>query len=402
MKFAHTTPYFHPEYYGSHEAFLSAELVARGHQVTIFTSDRMPRWGGAKGLEEKLEVGTSEWRGVRIVRMPAGPTVSFVPSMPALAGHLRQEQYDLFLSHEVFSLAAWHTARVAQKADRPFVLVQHGYTGGRRPLFKLLFSLEFQALGRRVLEAADRVVTLTEAGRTFLEGLGADTMRCEVIPTGVESGRFTPMPKRANGNLRFGYLGRIDADKGVFALLDAFRRSLRTLGPSTNRLIFAGAGDDEADLQQQVQRWGLSDHVEFAGRLAHASVPAFLQSLDALVIPTLQSEPFGIVAVEAGAAGIPVLASRLGGLAETVVNGVTGRLFEPGNVVELSDLLTDATRNSYALPNLGQAARQHIVAGYDWQNVTGRFEELFASLVDGGLDSTEDTRFPQGLPKQAI
>lgn len=402
MKLAHSTPYFHPEYYGSHEAFLSAELVARGHEVTIFTSDRMPRWGGAKGLEENLEVGTSEWRGVRVVRMPAGPTVSFVPSMPALPGHLRQEDYDLFLSHEVFSLAAWHTARVAQKADRPFVLVQHGYTGGRRPLFKLLFSLEFRALGRRVLEAADRVVTLTEAGRQFLEGLGADSMRCEVIPTGVDSTRFAPIPKILDPKLRFGYLGRIDADKGVFALLDAFRRSLRTLGPSTNRLIFAGAGDDEADLRQQVQRWGLSDHVEFAGRLAHADVPEFLQDLSALVVPTLQTEPFGIVAVEAGAAGVPVLASRLGGLAETVVDGVTGRLFEPGNVVELSHLLTEATRNPQALSELGLAARQHIVSGYDWHNVTVRFEELFAAVIGSGAYVAEQAGLTQDPPKQAI
>lgn len=382
MKLAHSTPYFHPDFYGSHEAFLSAELAARGHEVTLFTSDRMPRWGGAKGLEQKLEVGVSEWRGVRVVRMPAGPTVSFVPSMPALPGHLREKPYDLFLSHEVFSLAAWHTSRVASKAGRPFVLVQHGYTGGRRPLFKLLFSLEFRALGRRVLDSADRVVTLTRAGQTFLEGLGADPLRCQVIPTGVDSSRFAPQPKDPDRPLCFGYLGRMETDKGIFALLDAFRQSLRALGPSKNRLVFAGAGLEEHDLRLQVQRWGLEEHVEFAGRLPHAEVPDFLQRVDALVVPTLQSEPFGIVAVEAGAAGVPVFASRLGGLAETVQDGVTGQLFEPGNVQQLSEILTQAARQPRELPRVGLAAREHIVNHYDWRSVTTRFEDLFGQLTD--------------------
>ena len=50
MKIAHVTPYFHPEFYGSHEAFLSKELARRGHEVVLVTSDEMPRWGGAKGL----------------------------------------------------------------------------------------------------------------------------------------------------------------------------------------------------------------------------------------------------------------------------------------------------------------------------------------------------------------
>ena len=132
MRICHVTPYFHPEFYGSHEAFLSKELAARGHEVTIYTTDRMPRWGGAKGLvSDELRVGTSMWEGVRIVRVPAGPTFSFVPSMPSLRRLLAAENFDAYLSHEVFSLAAWHTARAAHRANKPFVLVQHGYHRGR-------------------------------------------------------------------------------------------------------------------------------------------------------------------------------------------------------------------------------------------------------------------------------
>lgn len=107
MRIANVTPYFHPLYYASHEALLSRELVRRGHQVTILTTDRMPRWGGAKGLEhQRLARGESEWQGVRIVRLPAGPTVGFVPWMPGLRRELLARPFDALLSHEVFSMAS--------------------------------------------------------------------------------------------------------------------------------------------------------------------------------------------------------------------------------------------------------------------------------------------------------
>ena len=193
MKIAHVTPYFHPEFYGSHEAFLSKELARRGHEVVLVTSDEMPRWGGAKGLSSAdLSVGESEWQGVRIVRIPAGPTLSFVPSLPSLPKVLRRESFDLFLSHEVFSLAAWHTARAAERADAPFVLVQHGYHGGRRALFRALFQLEFALLGRKVLRRADQVISLTERGAEFLRNLGARDEQVQVLPTGVDCALFAP------------------------------------------------------------------------------------------------------------------------------------------------------------------------------------------------------------------
>jgi glycosyltransferase involved in cell wall biosynthesis len=172
----------------------------------------MPRWGGAKGLSSvELTVGESEWEGVRIVRIPAGPTLSFVPSLPSLTRHLRAEAFDLFLSHEVFSLAAWHTARAAKRLGAPFVLVQHGYHGGRRALFRALFQLEFALLGRKVLARADRIVSLTAKGADFLTELGAEPERVEVIPTGVDCALFACADApRAASVLRVGFIGRVN------------------------------------------------------------------------------------------------------------------------------------------------------------------------------------------------
>lgn len=380
MRIAHVTPYFHPEYYGSHEAFLSAELAARGHEVTLFTSDRMPLWGGAKGIKKRLPLGESVWRNVRIVRVPAGPTVSFVPSLPSLPRRLREQDYELFLSHEVFSIVAWHTARAARRANAPFVLVQHGYSAGRQPLLKLLFQLEFQTLGKRVMQAADALVTLTNAGAEFLDGLGAQSERVHVIPTGVDCQLFDPSTLVSDASTRFGFLGRVERDKGVFLLLEAFRDACAKDATGHQRLVFAGEGDDLAALRAQVQAFGLAEQVQFTGRLTHAQVPDYLASLDALVAPTLITEPFGIVAVEAAAAGIPVFASRIGGLAETVEHESTGLVLPAGDLDTLSRALLRGMQNPTWLAGLGSNGRERALKTYAWPVITDRFEELFDSI----------------------
>lgn len=426
MKIAHVTPYFHPEYYGSHEAFLSKELAARGHDVTLFTSDRMPRWGGARGLSDaELEPGESMWEGVRIVRVPAGPTLSFVPSLPSLPGHLRRGDFDLFLSHEVFSLAAWHSARAARRAKKPFVLVQHGYHGGRRAIFRALFQLEFALLGRGVLRAADRIVSLTEKGADFLGGLGAVADKVEVVPTGVDCRLFEPEPvggpfvgasiasdptgagvgsacpepvdfkaeaASPTGEptpLRVGFLGRIDEGKGVLDLLEAFARAFPAQAPGTGgtanavlpQLEFAGTGDAQHQLRERATELGIASQVHFRGRIPHSEVPAFLAAQDVLCAPTREVEPFGIVAVEAAAAGVPCVATRIGGLAETVVDGHTGVLLDPGDVDALTSCLARLADDPAWRRELGQAARRRAFGTYDWPRITDRFESLFAAVA---------------------
>ncbi|MDF1800640.1 MAG: glycosyltransferase family 4 protein [Planctomycetota bacterium] len=403
MKIAHVTPYFHPKYYGSHEAFLSKELAARGHEVTLFTSDRMPRWGGARGLSDaELEPGESMWEGVRIVRVPAGPTLSFVPSLPSLPGHLRRGDFDLFLSHEVFSLAAWHTARAARRAKKPFVLVQHGYHGGRRAIFRALFKLEFALFGRGVLRAADRIVSLTEKGADFLDELGAKADQVEVVPTGVDCALFEPEPTGgpfAEGGsptgapadgpapLRVGFIGRIDEGKGVLDLLEAFAQAFPPTGAQPPgggplpQLEFAGTGDAQHLLRERATALGLASQVHFRGRIPHSDVPAFLAAQDVLCVPTREVEPFGIVAVEAAAAGIPCLATRIGGLQETVLDGRTGVLLEPGDVGALATSLGRLADEPAWRSELGQAARRRAFDTYDWPRITDRFESLFAAVA---------------------
>jgi glycogen(starch) synthase len=377
MRIANVTPYFHPVYYASHEACLSRELVRRGHEVTILTTNRMPRWGGAKGLgHERLPLGTSTWEGVRIVRMRPGPTVSFVPWMPGLRRELLASDCDVIMSHEVFSMASSHAAAVARARGIPLFLVQHGYQGGRRLAFRCLFQLQFQMFGRRVLQTASRAVSLTRLGRDFLTGLGAEAEKVYVIPTGVDCEQFARPGAQRRAGTAFGFLGRVEMDKGIFTLLEALAGLPPALGAT---LTCIGEGDGLISARRFAAERGLP--VQFLGRQEHSRLPHLLQQLDVLCIPTLHAEPFGIVAVEAAAAGLPVIASRLGGLAETVREGETGCLVTPGDVPQLRGCMAALATDPAFCEQLGKGARRLAEASYSWPAIGKAFESLMHAAV---------------------
>ncbi len=375
MRIAHLTSYFHPTCYGSHEAHLTRALAARGHEVTILTSDRMPRWGGAAGLaDERLPIGEASWEGARVRRFRAGPTVGFVPSLPGIPGVLRQESFDLYLSHELFSLASFHAARAARRAKRPFFLVQHAYHGGRRLRYRALFRANLATTGRFVLRTATSVIALTEAAASFLRGLGHPPERIRVVPTGVDIATFRPREGAAPGPLRVGFLGRIEKGKGGELLLRAFARAFPK-GKET--LSFAGDGAERIHLAALSVFLRIPERCAFLGRLAQPVVPEFLRSLDLVAVPTVRDEPFGIVAVEAAACGLPVLASSVGGLAETVVHGETGLLLPPGDIESWPRALRELADDPARLSLLGRNARERVERTYAWPRIADSFEEMF-------------------------
>jgi glycosyltransferase involved in cell wall biosynthesis len=379
MRIAHLTSYFHPTFYGSHEAHLTRALVARGHEVTIFTSDRMPRWGGAAGLaDERLPLGEGSWEGARVRRFRAGPTISFVPSLPGIPGALREEPFDLYLSHELFSLASFHAARAARRWKRPFFLVQHAYHGGRRLRYRALFRANLATTGRIVLRTAAKVVALTEAAAKFLRSVGLPPERIRVIPTGVDIASFRPREGGAHGPLRVGFLGRIEKGKGGELLLRAFARAFPK-GKET--LSFAGDGAERIHLAALSVFLRIPERCAFLGRLAQPVVPEFLRSLDLVAVPTVRDEPFGVVAVEAAACGLPVLASSVGGLAETVVDRETGLLLPPEDVDAWASALRQLGEDPPRRALLGRNARERAEQAYAWPRIADAFEEMFLAAI---------------------
>ncbi|MBI5142772.1 MAG: glycosyltransferase family 4 protein [Nitrospirae bacterium] len=144
---------------------------------------------------------------------------------------------------------------------------------------------------------------------------------------------FAPMPRSVDGDTVL-FLGRLTAIKGVECLLRAFSE-VAARRPSA-RLVITGDGPDSESFRALATRLGLDMAVHFTGKVQREEVARLCSTSKLLVVPSIWPEPFGLVALEAMASGMPVVASRAGGLQEVVSDGVTGILVKPNDAAELA------------------------------------------------------------------
>jgi D-inositol-3-phosphate glycosyltransferase len=239
-----------------------------------------------------------------------------------------------------------------------------------------------------IIAGADRVICATEAERTLLRQLyAADAAKIAVIPLGVDLDRFRPGDQEA-ARTALGlederiilFVGRIEPLKGVDILINA----AAILESDVDCSVLIVGGDETsraqvARLRGLARRRGIEHRIAFVGAIDHERLPLYYNAADVCVVPS-HYESFGLVAVEAMASGLPVVASRVGGLMGTVRDGETGYLIPwlcPEPFAERIELLLD---NEPLRRNLGEAARE-AVGRYRWENVAAAVLSLYEDLT---------------------
>jgi glycosyltransferase involved in cell wall biosynthesis len=205
--------------------------------------------------------------------------------------------------------------------------------------------------------------------------------RIHITPFGVDTDLFRPRP----GGVRppgvvLGTARKLDRTYGLDILLDAF--ALLPTGSHPLTLWIAGDGPARTALEQQARRLGIEERVQFLGPLHHDRMPAFMWGLDLFVNPS-RAESFGVAALEAAASGLPVVASRVGGLPEIVADGETGLLVEPENPAALAEALSQLLRDPERRRAMAAAARTRAVAHYDWHTCAAAMERLYEETLAG-------------------
>ncbi len=223
--------------------------------------------------------------------------------------------------------------------------------------------------------AVDRVLATTADEALELVGQGADLDHISVVPCGVDLEHFCPQgpsePRRRR-RPRVVVVSRLVERKGignVIAALPALPgvELIVAGGPSADLLD----GDDEARrFQGLAQLLGVADRVELRGAVPRQHLPALLRSAD-VVACCPWYEPFGLVAVEAMACGVPVVASAVGGLAESVVDGVTGLHVPPRSPGSIADALGRLLYDEGRRRSMGEAGRQRAQR-FGWDRVAAQ------------------------------
>jgi phosphatidylinositol alpha-mannosyltransferase len=316
----------------------------------------------------------------RPVPVPFNRSRAPVAVSPAAALRVRAALEDCRpeLVHVHEPLAPVVAAAATAVAPHPLVGTFHAWSRSDR-----LYRLAARA-GRRLARRLDERVAVSPAAREFAAGaLGLALGAIRVIPNGVDVAAFAgaqPLPQlhdRERPLLLF--VGRLEPRKGLEVAIRAFLR-LRTVRPGV-RLCVVGAGPTGRRCQEMVPP-SLRPDVLFVGQVAAAELPRYHASADVFLAPAVGGESFGIVLLEAMAAGLPVVGSNLPGYRAILQDGRQGRLVPAGDAAALADAVATLLANPRLRLAMGREGKR-TAAAYDWGVVGAQVAEVYRTVLAG-------------------
>jgi glycosyltransferase involved in cell wall biosynthesis len=199
-----------------------------------------------------------------------------------------------------------------------------------------------------------------------------------VVPYGVDLREFRPRPREERPEVVVGAVARLSKEKGLHYLLEAF--AIVAGRHPQARLVLAGEGPERQRLERLAARLGLGERVRFLGEVPHEQVPEVLQGLDILAMPSTY-EGFGVAALEAEAMEVPVVASRIHGIPDVVVDGETGLLVPSRDRQALAAAVERLATDGDLRRRLGQAGRAFVAEHYSWEENTAQMEALYEAAL---------------------
>jgi glycosyltransferase involved in cell wall biosynthesis len=357
----------------NHTAELTRALDRRGVAQTVVTT-RPPTAPHLQRLGNHARV-IRLGLPVRCFRQLYGPQAAILA--PILA-----TRTDVVHVHLGEDLAILPVGMAAAKLQRlPLVLTVHMslrhtlvVTDTRSAILKTLGGL-VERWGER---SADAVLVITPRLAQMLVSEGVEEDRVRVVPPGVNSTLFaTPHdePFPSIGRPRVVFVGRLAPQKGVRTLVAAVRR----LKNSNAQILLVGDGSERPALEQEIRQLGVENRVHLLGFVQHEYVPAVLAHADLLILPSLYEE-LGTILLEAMWVGLPIVASRTGGIPDVVTDGVSGLLVPPGDPEALARAIDRVLSSPDLARRLGEAARERA-KDYDWEVLAERVLEVYRDVT---------------------
>lgn len=366
---------FFPPYRGGYAESvrgLSAALAARGHKVTVVTCTTLP--------------GNPEEAGhaVRIIRIPSWNPAALHGSFPiphpfaawrafhaAMRGgcEVISTQTRFFpITLLAFAFGKLHGIRIVHTEHGSAHSVSHNF------IISMLARLADETVGRLIFSFSDRVSGVSDAACAFARRLGAHDPAC--IPNGIDAGWWRrPKIPASDASPRILFVGRLVYAKGVQDLLLAVAGlSARPYAPVVS---LVGDGPYRAELERLAVRLRLSPPVEFHGALPISRVRAETWRSSVSVTPSY-SEGLPYSVLEAAAAGVPIIATDVGGTRE-ITSGMSGAfLYSPGDCAALAALLDRVLQ-----PQFPGVSRNFDADRFSWGASSVRYESLFRSVCSG-------------------
>jgi phosphatidyl-myo-inositol alpha-mannosyltransferase len=361
--------YAYPGGVNTHISNLAMTLAKMGHQVRILAP-----CSSKKSLPPNEDI------------IPLGKTIPYPSNgsvarltiswwlMPKIRRILEEDHFDILHFHEpLFPSLPWMVLPLSHSLN---VATFHAY-------YRRSFGYTFwKPLLKRFYNRLDGKIAVSEPARKFVSRYFPGEYR--VIPHGIDLHHFgadvDPIPEFRDGRLNFLFVSRLEGRKGVKYLLEAYRMAKKECPAS--RLILVGPGERS---RREYARWVRAvklEDVVFTGRVSFADLPNYYHTADVFCIPAVGQESFGLVLLEAMAAGKPILATNIEGYASVVSDKVDGLLVKPRDSRALADAMIALANDKSLREEMGFKGKQKANA-HSWQAITQRTFDYYTELMKG-------------------
>lgn len=364
--------YIYKDYYPvlggieNHIRILAEGMVKRGHRVTVLVTSTTPQ-------DEIIDQGD-----LTIIKAARFLHLASTPLSARMFWHARRLR-DVDVVHLHFPYPPGDLVALAVPHRPPLVITYHSDIVRQQGLLRV-----YSPLLQRTLAQATRIVVTSQPYMRSSPWLRLHTDRCVVVPMSVDIDRFATANAAAVAELqeqfagpRILFVGRLRYYKGLHWMLDALQQMCVPA-----HLLIVGTGPEEQRLKAQAQAAGLSNRVHFLGEVSDAELPLFYHAADVFVLPShLRAEAFGIVQLEAQAAGLPVVCTELGTGTSTITqHGVTGVVVPPANPAALARALDVLVVNPALAQHMGAAGQRQVIREYSHTRIVERIEHVYATL----------------------
>lgn len=232
---------------------------------------------------------------------------------------------------------------------------------------------------KTIIKNANSVIALTEDMKRAMQAIYNRDIT--IVPNGIDLKEYIselPVQNVEGAEKRILFVGRLHPVKGVRYLLQAMSLVHQELPEA--KLILVGDGEEREYLENLTDSLGIRKCVEFVGKVSHERIPDYMHHAGVFVLPSL-SESFGIVNLEAMACGLPIVATRVGGIPDIIEDGVNGYLVEAKKPGEIADRLLMLMRNDMIRKEISAHNRERARM-FTWNKITGKIERCYLECLN--------------------
>lgn len=383
MKVLIIVPYFFPKIGGMENyAYNIAKglKVKHGWDVIVITSNHE---------EKKFKVEIIN--GLKIYRLPTWFKISNTPLNPfwyfQIRKIIKKENPEIINAHTPVPFISDIAERTSK--NKPYVLTYHGDLIKENLILNLFIKIYYFALGSQTIKRSNKIIATSEYYAKNSHYLKKYLNKIAFVPPGVNMKRFNLKVnknylKNKYGNrpiiLFVGQLDKTHTHKGIFYLFDAMSIVKKTFDDCL--LLAVGKGDNLESYKKYVKEKGLDKNIIFTGFVKDIDLPKYYAGANVTVLPTYDnSEGFGMVLIEAGACGSPVIGTEVGGIPYVVENNKTGILVPPKDSKDLAEAIIKLFSNTRFAIELGMNGHKKIINNFIWDQSVTKTNDLLIRLI---------------------